>query len=82
MAVLGFASEYEKRSFYDIVNPPSVSCIDFKNENGFSFPPVEDVSINVQFIDGFSCKICELLCQIFCLVVVFACTNFNKMNKF
>ena len=46
MAVLGFASEYENKSFYDILNPPSAPCIDFNNEQGFSFPPVADVSIN------------------------------------
>jgi hypothetical protein len=46
MAVLGFASEYENKSFYDILNPPSAPCIDFNNEQGFTFPPVADVSIN------------------------------------
>ena len=51
MAVLGFASEYEKKSFYDILNPSPGPCIDFENENGFSFPPVEDVSINVNVLD-------------------------------
>ena len=51
MAVLGFASEYEKKSFYDILNPSPGPCVDFKNENGFSFPPVEDPA---QFLNHYT----------------------------
>jgi hypothetical protein len=53
MAVLGFASEFENKSFHDILNPPSAPCIDFNNENGFSFPPVANVSINSGIINNF-----------------------------
>nr|AAY98499.1 LMP X [Swiftia exserta] len=64
MAALGLAAEYEKKSFYEILNPKSALCIDFNYENGFSFPPVAnpaeflsqctsgDDNIKIQFAHG------------------------------
>ena len=46
MAVLGFSSEYNSKTLDDILHPQNSPCFDFSNENGFSLPPVTDVSKN------------------------------------
>ena len=50
MAVLGFASEYENKSFYNILYPPSASCVDFESEGDFEFPSVSNVSISTEIL--------------------------------
>ena len=57
MAALGFAAEYEKKSFYEILNPKSASCIDFNFEQGFCFPPVANVSIISMIVCSFGGEI-------------------------